>query len=127
MFGYEGLRKIPLDWHAIKNLDVSQQITNKETQMTLTRIVQNAEPVFQKGIGTLKGIKGNLELKEDTSPKFFEAHPVPYAICLKVEVENNLEKKTGILTKIMRAMEQVLQGIPGTQCLSGQYHCNREG
>ncbi|GAA6089207.1 uncharacterized protein K02A2.6-like, partial [Tachysurus ichikawai] len=103
LFRREWLRKIPLDWHAIKNLDVSHQITNKETRMTLSQIVQNAEPVFQKGIGTLKGIKGTLELKEDTSPKFFKARPVPYAIRPKVEAELDHLVKTGILTKIERS------------------------
>ncbi|XP_047668764.1 uncharacterized protein K02A2.6-like [Tachysurus fulvidraco] len=68
--------------------------------MTLSQIVQNAEPVFQKGIGTLKGIKGTLELKEDTSSKFFKTRPVPYAIRPKVEAELDHLEKTGILTKI---------------------------
>ncbi len=57
------------------------------------QIIENAEPVFQKGIGTLKGIKANLELKEETSPKFFKARTVPYAIRPKVDAElDNLEK-----------------------------------
>ncbi|KAF7686487.1 hypothetical protein C0J45_22906 [Silurus meridionalis] len=112
-----------------------QQVTDKETQKALEQIIENAESVFQKGIGTLKGIKASLELEEDTSPKFFKARPVPYAIRPKVEAElDNLEKME-ILTKVEwsewatpivpvikkgkagdRAMDQVLQGIPGTQC-----------
>lgn len=99
LFGREGLRKIPLDWHAIKNLNVSQQIANKETQITLEQIIQNVEPVFQKGIGTLKGIKGNLDLTEDTSPKFFKARPVPYAIRPKVEAELDHFEKNRLRSK----------------------------
>ncbi|KAI5624616.1 hypothetical protein C0J50_15842 [Silurus asotus] len=100
LFGREWLRKIPLDWHTIKKLDVPQQVTDKETLKALAQIIENAESVFQKGIGTLKGIKASLELEEDTSPKFFKARPVPYAIRPKVEAElDNLEKME-ILTKV---------------------------
>ncbi len=79
---------------------MSQQVTNKETQKTLSQIIQNAEPMFQKGIGTLKGIKSNLEWKEETSPKFFKARTVPYAIRPKVEAELDNLEKMGILTKV---------------------------
>lgn len=81
--------------------------------------------MFQKGIGTLKEIKGNLELKEDNSPKFFKAHPVPYAICPKVEAELDNLEKTGILTKIEWSewatpiVPVIKKGKTGDVCICG--------
>ncbi|KAI7813566.1 hypothetical protein IRJ41_020631 [Triplophysa rosa] len=102
LFGRECLRKIPLDWHAIKSLNMSSHVTSKDAQKTLAQILENAAPVFQKGIGTLKGIKARLELKRDISPKFLKARSVSYALRPKVEAELGNLEKTGILTKVDR-------------------------
>ncbi|RXN18775.1 Transposon Tf2-9 poly [Labeo rohita] len=84
-------------------------------------------------MGTLKHIKGKITLKEDAVPKFHKARPVPYAIRQKVEIELYQLEAEGILSKVdwspwatpvvpvskkdgSRAMDQVLQGCPGTQC-----------
>ena len=45
--------------------------------------------VFSDSIGCLKKITGSLHLKENTTPKFCKARPIPH--CLKSKVETELK------------------------------------
>ena len=56
--------------------------------------------LFSPGIGSIKGMKANLPLKDDAHPKFMKARTVPYALKEKIEKElDNLESQ-GIITKV---------------------------
>lgn len=47
--------------------------------MRLSKILTNARQVFESGLGTLKGMKAKIEVREDANPRFHKARPVPYA------------------------------------------------
>lgn len=101
LLGREWLRKIKLEWHTIKALNVPSQDSNsRATVARLSQLLTDSEPVFEKGIGTLKGIKARIELEDKASPRFHKARPVPYAIRPKVEAELVNLEQSGILSKV---------------------------
>lgn len=53
----------------------------------LSQLLKAHKKVFDKGVGTLKGIKAKTELEENKTPKFHKARPVPYALRPKVEAD----------------------------------------
>lgn len=102
LFGREWLRKIQLDWHAIKALRVSpaDNCSSQSVTQRLSQLLNAHEKVFAKGIGTLKGIKARIELERDATPKFHKARPVPYALRPKVDAELESLMKSGILSSV---------------------------
>ena len=46
--------------------------------------------IFQKELGTLKGVKVNLVVPENTAARFYKPRPVPYAI--RGAIEKDLER-----------------------------------
>lgn len=99
LWGRDWLRKIQLDWRCIKNLQFSQPVI-KSTEMKLNKLLEQAAPVFEDCIGTLKHIKGKIVLTDRATPKFHKARPVPYAIRQKVEAELDRLEAAGILSKV---------------------------
>ncbi|MGH0157174.1 UNVERIFIED_CONTAM: hypothetical protein FKN15_033151 [Acipenser sinensis] len=99
LWGRDWLRKLKVDWKSIHSLRVSQP-TTQSTEAKLSKILEQAAPVFQDGIGTLKQIKGKIVITEGAIPKFHKARPVPYAIRPKVEMELNRLEDAGILSKV---------------------------
>ena len=89
-------RKITLDWKAIKLATTPPG--NPSTR--LQEIPDKYSDVFEEDIGLLKTTKANLNLKENSQPKFCKAREVPYALRPKVEVELTKLQNDGILTKV---------------------------
>ena len=56
--------------------------------------------VFKNELGTVKGVKASLKLKEGAEPKFFKPRPVPYAMRDKVADEIKRLESEGCLEKI---------------------------
>ncbi|XP_059827846.1 uncharacterized protein K02A2.6-like [Hypanus sabinus] len=60
----------------------------ESTASELRKLRDDARAVFRNGKGKLKHIKGKIESNENDTPKFYKAHPVPYTICDKAEVDS---------------------------------------
>ena len=60
-------------------------------------MLKEYESVFTDGLGTLKGHKANLKIKENCKPRFHKALKVPYALRPKVEAELRRLEEHGIL------------------------------
>ena len=56
--------------------------------------------VFQKNVGTIKGYKTNIELKEGAKPIFKKSRPVAYALQPILEAKLNRLQKEGILEPV---------------------------
>jgi len=62
--------------------------------------LQKYESVFSEGVGTLKGHKADLKVKENCQSSFHKLRQVPYVLCPKVEAELTRLEKDGILSKV---------------------------
>ena len=51
------------------------------------QVLDKHTAVFQDELGTVQGVTAKFYINPDVQPKFFEAHPVPYALQSKVEDE----------------------------------------
>ena len=76
LLGRNWLHSIRLDWNSLFHL----------ADHRLNDLLVKYSPVFSEGLGTLKGYKAKLYVKED-KPIFCKARPVPYALRSHVEAE----------------------------------------
>ena len=98
IFGRDWLSTFKLAWKDIHSICTSA--SQAPSDQRIKALISDFSEVFSEGIGTVKGITGNLTLKEEAKPKFCKARTVPYAFKDKVEREiDNLENQ-GIITKV---------------------------
>ena len=84
--GRNWLSKVPINWYHIKELTVSQA-PDKAGQQGTERVLRKYPGLFREELGKLSRIAAQLTMKEDTSPIFMKARPVPYSLRHKVELE----------------------------------------
>ena len=94
LLGRSWLREINLDWPQIKAL----HSTNSEANVK--QVLNKHKDLFSSGLGTLKGIKATLNLKENASPKFHKPRPVPFARKAKVEDALVRLESQGIIKRV---------------------------
>ncbi|CAC5425908.1 unnamed protein product [Mytilus coruscus] len=87
LFGRDWFRKIK---------KVSVENVNVKTK----ELFDQHASVFSDNIGCVKGIKGNLIMKDNVEPVFMKARPIPYALRPKVEQELDRLKEEGIISKV---------------------------
>ena len=100
LLGRDWLVAIKLDWKNIFNLRGSSSELSFETQSKLQAIIDDHAEIFEPGLGTIKGVKAKLELKEGATPKFCKARPVPYSLLNAVEEEYDRLEREGIVEKV---------------------------
>lgn len=59
--------------------------------------------VFKSGLGTLKGYKATLEVKPNSTPKFYKPRSVPYALRMSIEHELDRLEEMGVVEKVNRS------------------------
>ena len=90
LLGCDWLHSIKLDWaelHHVKKGSSADTVNKFPT-------------VFQKNVGTIKGYKANIRLKEGAKPIFKKSRPVAYALQPILEAELNRMQKEGILEPV---------------------------
>ncbi|CAC5394800.1 unnamed protein product [Mytilus coruscus] len=85
LFGRDWLRKINLDWKNLKWINKISVSRNSNEKLDL--LLKEYSNVFREGIGCVADIKAHLTLKENASPKFVKARPVPFSVKPQVERE----------------------------------------
>ena len=68
-----------LNWNSILHLQVH----------SLNNLLQKHSDVFKDELSTLKDFEAKIYIDPGANPRFFNARPVPYAYCSKVETELN--------------------------------------
>ena len=66
----------------------------------LQALMRKHTDVFSDSIGCLKKITGSLHLKENATPKFCKARPIPHSLKSKVETELKNLQSEGIIQPI---------------------------
>ncbi|CAC5415746.1 unnamed protein product [Mytilus coruscus] len=97
LFGREWLKHIKHDWNEIKEV---HGIDQKKTGEVIKDLQNKYKDVFKDELGTIKGIKAKLSLKDNSSLKFIKARTVPFSLSAKVEAELDRLEKEGTLNKV---------------------------
>ena len=79
LLGRNLLTEFKLDWGEI------MLVRNRDP--VYAQLMTEVPDVFKEGLGELKGMKVNIHVKDDATPRFHKARPVPYAMKEKVEDE----------------------------------------
>lgn len=79
LIGRNWLAELRLDWNQVNHIEDS----NEE----LKQLLSKHEALFRDELGTLKGTKAKIHIKEGAKPKFFKPRNVPYVLKEKLEAE----------------------------------------
>ncbi len=101
MFGRNLLRKFKIDWN-----DFANQCNNVSAQVPVSAKLQGLlaefQDVFKKPTAAdrIRNFKARIHLKEEATPKFLKARPLPYNLREKVERELDEMEAIGAITKV---------------------------
>ena len=97
LFGRDWLAEVPLNW-----VNIAKSIKNVSCYCgsELSCILNDYKEVFAGETGLFKGVKVKIKLKENVSPKFFKARPVPYALKEKVTEKLNNLVRNGVIEPV---------------------------
>ena len=97
LLGRNWLQTIRLNWPAILKLTASPMSKPNEG---LGQLLDQYSEVFDNSLGTMKGAKAHIYLKDDVEPKFCKPLPVPYALKDRIEQELDRLVQEGILEPV---------------------------
>ena len=98
LFGREWLSLLNVKWTALKALHVSTGQFSRQSE--INNLKSKYAEVFSDELGKLKDKKGKLILKENSSPKFMKARPVPYSLKDKIDKELDKLIDQGVIEKV---------------------------
>ena len=81
------MRKIRLDWRNLFSPPNGQFSVKQNEDVRIERLKEQYAEIFKPKLGTVKGVTAKLHLKENATPVFQRARPVPYALRSAVEEE----------------------------------------
>lgn len=102
LLGRNWLQHLQLDWTQIQGLRHMQlgKTSSSEKSPELESLLSRYQDLFKDELGTVKGEKATLFLKDEARPKFFKARSVPFALKTAVEHELTKLQELGIITPI---------------------------
>ena len=68
LLGRGWLEDIYLDWRELKNRRKAGKVQVKTTENTLQQVLNKHKDVFKEELGTLKGTKATIHVKQDALP-----------------------------------------------------------
>ncbi|XP_014675604.1 PREDICTED: uncharacterized protein LOC106815629 [Priapulus caudatus] len=103
LLGRDWLCEIKLDWKKVcrsgsGSAQGSRGAINRVT--CVQEILEKYPEVMEDGLGTLKGVKGHVQVDSDAEPQFFKARNVPYALREKVDTELDRLEREGIIESV---------------------------
>ena len=108
LLGRNWLNIIQLDWSKVSNSRKTFQINYEKTDASISPDIRGKlnvmlmkyKAIFEDRIGTMKGYKAKIHVKDNAIPKFAKARNVPFA--LEDSVNKELEKleREGVLKTI---------------------------
>eukprot|EP00731_Ephydatia_muelleri_P018557 Em0011g597a len=99
LMGRNWLSKVPINWYNIKALTVGKA-PEMIAQPRIKALLRKFPQLFREELGKVAKITARLTRKEDTSPVFMKARPVPYSLRHKVETELERMVEIGALTPV---------------------------
>ncbi|XP_052749474.1 uncharacterized protein K02A2.6-like [Galleria mellonella] len=98
--GREWLRKLGVRLE-INKIEIGRNdITEEQYKKNLEKLIDQYREIFSEEIGEIRNYTVKFSLKENVTPIFIKARPVPFALKEKVENEIDRLEKAGILEKV---------------------------
>ncbi|XP_014675469.1 PREDICTED: uncharacterized protein K02A2.6-like [Priapulus caudatus] len=94
LLGRNWLAHIKLNWAQIFMVQGTCESKSVE------EVVKQHAKLFESELGTVKGFKADIKLREGAQPIFHRARPVPYALRDKVEAELDRLEAEGVIKKV---------------------------
>ena len=88
LLGRNWINKIKLDWHEIFAVIESESVPGVSivsSVSSVSSVLSRHPAVFKLGLGTIKGHRAAIRIKDGVSPVFCKVRPVPYAVKEKVD------------------------------------------
>ncbi|XP_052756183.1 uncharacterized protein K02A2.6-like [Galleria mellonella] len=98
--GREWLRKLGVRLEINKIEIGKNDITEEQYKKNLEKLIDQYREIFSEEIGEIRNYTVKFSLKENVTPIFIKARPVPFALKEKVENEIDRLEKAGILEKV---------------------------
>ena len=98
--GRSWMMKIRLDWVNLFPSSHGQFSVSQDTDIRVERLKKLYAEVFKPELGAVKGVTAKLHLKENATPVFQRARPVPYALRSAVEEELKRMENDGVLKPV---------------------------
>lgn len=100
LFGRDLVRKLKLDWKSIASQCNKVKTNSEEVSLSIESLLHEYEDIFSEPKGHIKGFKAKILLKDDATPKFLKARPIPYALLPKVDKELIEMESLGVIERI---------------------------
>ena len=97
LLGRNWLNQIRLNWHEIFAVSETKSVSGVSS---VSSVLNRHQAVFKPGLGTIKGHKADIQVKDGVSPVFRKARPVPYAVKEKVDREIERLEHEGVIKKV---------------------------
>eukprot|EP00731_Ephydatia_muelleri_P005173 Em0002g1349a len=89
------------DWVSVLALKLEElSVLHTRNGDSLQGILERHAEMFQDELGLVRGLKVKLHMKDSAKPRFYKAHPVPYALREKMEAELVRLEKSGVIEKV---------------------------
>lgn len=102
LLGIDFMKMFDIGFSNVGKVNVihKDEIVETDNEVFIKKCQSDFPNVFKGTIGSFKGFKANIRVKESYVPKYVNARPVPYNIREKVEVELNKMVREGIIEPI---------------------------
>ena len=94
------MMKIRLDWKNLFPSPSRQFSIGHDDDARVERLKQQYAEIFRPELGTVQGVTAKLHLKENVTPVFQRARPVPYALRPAVEEELKRMENKGVVRPV---------------------------
>ena len=94
------MTKIRLDWKNLFSPPMGQFSVGQDNDVRIERLKERYTEIFKPELGTVVGVTAKLHLKEDATPVFQRARPVPYVLRSAVEEELKRMEVEGVLKPV---------------------------
>ena len=100
LLGRFWMTKIRLDWATLFPSTNSQFAVGQDTDSRIEGLKELYAKVFKPELETVKGVTAKLHLKENATPVFQRARPIPYALRSAVEDKLKRMESEGVLKPV---------------------------
>ncbi|XP_031333813.1 uncharacterized protein K02A2.6-like [Photinus pyralis] len=102
--GRQWIRILDLHKRPLNDLEIHEvTVTQANSDELLKSFLKEFGDVFDDKLGRIPAMESNLQMLENTAPKFWRARPVPYALKDRVNAEIDRLEAMGVIEKVVHS------------------------